>query len=441
MLELTFLGWQSWLVRSRSGSVLVDPLLSDSMGRGPPHTQLRHHFYPPRRFDLRPDACPRLDAVLITHEHEDHFHIPSLARIDRSVPVILSARSSVAARTLVREMGFELRLGDPGARFELGDLSLALFTPIETQDSGDEIDTLAYLFTSASRRESLFSNVDVMVTEAMASAVSALPGTVLCYEMMTLGLREVFESVAAQPSAMHRAPNDVIAPGAEQALALLQSGQRIRPTAGQTFVLEDGRIREVRPRCDFLSIGEAERPRGGYARAPGEPVNPVVEPRELEDDEIAEIEQGLEQIAQFLFDSKLRRRLYSLSVDQLGERTPTFVWLLQTDQDTFLPYEYQPQACAFAPLDELSPSPTDAYVGVVMSWAIDLLHLVRGQFEPRCIVKSIAETWHASMGKTSFFMDVLWMFFHPLRHPARCLARYREQLAEHADTDVAFLRR
>src|SRR5262245_19827876 len=139
MFRVTFFGHQGWLLTAGDTRVLVDPLLLDTFGNGPPYGRLR--VYPPRRIDF--DAFPPIDAVLFSHEHEDHFSIPSLHRIDRRIPIYLSDRASGAARRIVDELGFTSHLNSPGPRFEIGGLS---FLPLAQSMAGfhpGEWDTLA----------------------------------------------------------------------------------------------------------------------------------------------------------------------------------------------------------------------------------------------------------------------------------------------------------
>ena len=92
MFEATFLGHQGWLFTSGDTRLLVDPLLRESfcdagkVGR----------VFPPRRFDF--ERFPAVDAVFFSHEHDDHFAIATLQRLERRIPVFLSSRSSQAAR-------------------------------------------------------------------------------------------------------------------------------------------------------------------------------------------------------------------------------------------------------------------------------------------------------------------------------------------------------
>src|SRR5881398_2474292 len=72
----TFLGHQGWMMRCGTSCVLVDPLLCEEFGAV--HA-LEYRVHPPRVF--APETFPAVDAVILSHEHDDHFDIPSLARL------------------------------------------------------------------------------------------------------------------------------------------------------------------------------------------------------------------------------------------------------------------------------------------------------------------------------------------------------------------------
>src|ERR1700722_15955693 len=122
MLSVTFLGHQGWLVRSGEATLLVDPLLREDFGD---IHALGYRVFPPRRLDLA--KLPPVDAVVLSHEHDDHFDIPSLATLSRSIPVHLSARSSTAAKTILATMGFTVHPLAPGMPLPFGDLELTPF--------------------------------------------------------------------------------------------------------------------------------------------------------------------------------------------------------------------------------------------------------------------------------------------------------------------------
>src|SRR5215211_191057 len=100
----TFLGHQGWMIRSGRTCVLVDPLLCEEFGDV--HA-LQYRVYPPRV--MRAEAFPPIDAVILSHEHDDHFDIPSLVRLDRRIPIFISVHSSIAAYEILRRIGFAVQ--------------------------------------------------------------------------------------------------------------------------------------------------------------------------------------------------------------------------------------------------------------------------------------------------------------------------------------------
>ena len=141
MFVTTFLGHQGWAFQTERACILVDPLLEEEFGQA--HA-LERRMYPPRVF--KPEAFPPVDAVLLTHEHDDHFDLPSLAKLDRKIPIYLSARSSTAAYKILRAMGFTVHPMLPGVVFACGDLQvLPLCGDHVNTNSGDEWDALPFM--------------------------------------------------------------------------------------------------------------------------------------------------------------------------------------------------------------------------------------------------------------------------------------------------------
>src|SRR5262249_37833823 len=115
MFATTFLGHQGWMFQSERSCVLVDPLLCEEFGQV---CALTYKVYPPRVFKM--EAFPKVDALILTHEHDDHFDIPSLNKLDRRIPVFLSARSSSAAYKILAAMGFQVGPLIPGVPLVFG---------------------------------------------------------------------------------------------------------------------------------------------------------------------------------------------------------------------------------------------------------------------------------------------------------------------------------
>ncbi|MFD4904154.1 MBL fold metallo-hydrolase [Kitasatospora purpeofusca] len=121
-LELTFLGHQTWLVQGGGHRVLIDPVLTGSFGL-PGRAECR--VWPPRTVDA--GLMPRPDAVVLTHEHLDHFHLPSLDLLDRQVPVWTGPLLPAPVEEAIVRLGFEVRRVDHTTPIELGDLRITLY--------------------------------------------------------------------------------------------------------------------------------------------------------------------------------------------------------------------------------------------------------------------------------------------------------------------------
>ncbi|KIG14882.1 metallo-beta-lactamase family protein [Enhygromyxa salina] len=170
MFATTFLGHQGWLIETATTNVLLDPLLGDRFGHG----GLVGEVYPPREFDFA--AFPPIDAVLLSHEHDDHFDLPSLDRLDRDIPIYLSSRSSIAASELLSHMGFAaVRPLEPESSLELGELRVLSFCADHRGGrQADEWDVFPLLIQDRGGHGSLFTSIDVRPRDADLSRLRAL---------------------------------------------------------------------------------------------------------------------------------------------------------------------------------------------------------------------------------------------------------------------------
>ena len=117
-MRATLIGHACWLIETDGGVLLTDPVLMDPFEEGTVTS------CPARTVDL--EALPALDAILISHRHLDHYHLPSLALLDRSVPVL--APDDALLLHGIRSLGFhDIR---PLRGFEIQRLGALRILPI-----------------------------------------------------------------------------------------------------------------------------------------------------------------------------------------------------------------------------------------------------------------------------------------------------------------------
>jgi L-ascorbate metabolism protein UlaG (beta-lactamase superfamily) len=107
---ITYIGHSTTLLEIGGRRLLTDPMLAD---------RLMHI----RRVGKAPAAehLERLDAVLVSHAHMDHLHLPSLRRVAGACPVVVPR----GCGPLVSRAGIaDVREVDVGDRIEIGGVEL-----------------------------------------------------------------------------------------------------------------------------------------------------------------------------------------------------------------------------------------------------------------------------------------------------------------------------
>ena len=133
--DVTWIGHNTAVVRSRQAAVLVDPWLLPSSSRYP------ENFLPTQRAELG-----RIDAIIITHSHPDHFDPATLLQFKSDTVVIVprverESLLAVAMKTRLLELGFtDVRELDWWESVQIRDIEIvALPFYGEQPTSGDQL--------------------------------------------------------------------------------------------------------------------------------------------------------------------------------------------------------------------------------------------------------------------------------------------------------------
>jgi L-ascorbate metabolism protein UlaG (beta-lactamase superfamily) len=118
-MKLTRIDLNSWLLEAGNKAILIDPwLVGTLVFYGQPWLFEATHRTPP---SFSPETLPHIDLILLSQGLDDHAHKPTLARLDRSIPVV---GSTVAAK-VVKELGFtDVRALKPWEEAQLGTLKI-----------------------------------------------------------------------------------------------------------------------------------------------------------------------------------------------------------------------------------------------------------------------------------------------------------------------------
>lgn len=471
MLEVTFIGHQGWLVRTPGTAVLVDPLLSPSFGHGG-HLGL---VYPPRTLDL--SALGPIDAVWLSHEHDDHFDLPSLHQLDRRIAIYLSAHASDNAAGVLGAMGFTVHRVAADTTRTLGELSLRTFAADHrSRPRNDEWDVLPFWLADRNGHGSLVSSVDVMMPPSMRAALEQQPpppgiwgyannSTLTAFQTPQSPLPpELIDDDCARlarivgrrlarvceqwrPAAVwltgggwsfprerrwidhHAFRLDHASVCAE--LAKLSPPLDPRPApaeVGQQVTLRDGRV-EHRRLCPAIAPAPRETwPSRTYD--PTVPIPPLTDvppatgQRKLSVP-IETLAQQLGDYARFLYDTPLFSALHSLPPRIDGFASTWGFWLRDGNRTHAL--RHDPRGARFIP--EPIDDPQAQWLSGMELWASDLHAFCEGELAPSglCYAGRI-RVWNHSVAQLRVSPHDLWMYGHPLRRPTATRRLYERLL-------------
>ncbi|MGH1343406.1 MAG: MBL fold metallo-hydrolase [Nannocystales bacterium] len=458
MLRAALLGHQGWLLSSSSTRVLVDPLLTAGFGHG----GLAGAVFPGRVIDL--GRLSPIDAVFLTHEHDDHFDIASILRLDRRIPILISARSSFALSEFLRAHGFEVRRLEPNSVTRVGDLDLQVFVADHrTTPDADEWDVLPFIVSDATRQGVFASSVDVPMPSTMLEVLVEMPGWpgVVCIANNTTDTRfvtrgagvlsrsddtealarvlvcrfdawarrlELPRFIAITGGGWRHPPElewvDTLAfsvePGRLASSLSKALGTRVHAMLpGEGIALEGSRTTDISESAVSLQ-GPSERE--GQARVEVPPLPSPALRRTAADDDETRLAAGLERFARFLYGREVFTQVHSLA------STDALAFVLHRASSPIV-FAYRPWAGDFERVT--TPDAFVRYACGFECWAVDLLAL----FEGRLAASALCYTgrlrcWNHLPAQLRVSPQLLWLFSHPLHQPKTARALY-DHVAEH----------
>jgi Beta-lactamase superfamily domain len=465
MLETTFIGHQGWQFATAKARILVDPLLVEPFG----HNGGVGVVFPPRQLDIT--AMPAIDAVFLSHEHEDHFNVPSMNRISRDVPVYVPERSSLAMRMFLAEIGFVVRLLGAGQTIEIGDLRFTSFSPDHIRhDEQDEWDTMPFLVEDMADGGSFFSPVDVTTSAAIEAQMKqrGVTPTLWGYANNTMNLSFQEQPLKPAPTlppivarfvAEHKRrrppPGAALMCGggfsftgprawmnhaffplnSDELFTSLQSvspkERFVVPTPGTQVTASRDGVVSVTESAPYLRTLPRERwPDRTYAPTDitAGTVVPATGRSELRAGELVELKDRLADFAEFLYGTSLFRALYSMTSATLalGVRPRFAIKAMSGDADHV--FEYDSPGCRFVLLEK--PASLSDYAVGMECFASDLLDFLRCRLAPSALMFGRLLRWKNSRENTTLAIDnAIWSYGHPLRRPVQYLEFYRSIFA------------
>lgn len=124
-MKVGFLGHNGFALGDQEAPVLIDAILLPRYGEE--YTSSPVEIYPPRK--IMHDLMPTPSAVVISHEHSDHYHLPSLNKLDRSVPIAVGPLMIDRVVEGVEALGFTVHRLEFGETRRYGDVLITLFPP------------------------------------------------------------------------------------------------------------------------------------------------------------------------------------------------------------------------------------------------------------------------------------------------------------------------
>lgn len=456
-MKITFLGHQGWQIENNKGrSFLLDPIL-EAIGNGAD----RLPIWPQRRLDF--DKMAPIDAVIISHEHADHYSLETLAALPPRCKIYISDLASLAMATAIKDMGFVVERFTALATFAINGIKI---TPLPALYNRLEPDVYALLLQDNSGASFLTAIDTVAHPDIFAWLAQNCPQRTM--DNLTNNFLEPRQPLVNDPQAYTKSRGIV-------AGSMLEFVQKFRPTraviSGQGWCFKDRHAkfnhslfsvdnewllhaaRDLAPQVEWFKGEPGMRFEllGDIVKADTAKVLTLHDSadRSFNPDAVREAEpfgcwagqleidaHRLDAVRRFLCEDyglimgshapKLMEGLYYLKFQECGELRPTLHVVVRNADKKYI-FEFDYGLLLFTDVTTTAKYP--AVVGFEI-WAADLELLIGAREESFTIYESSVRTWSylpAFLEAASLSECLMW--FTPRFRPKETLAFYREQIA------------
>jgi hypothetical protein len=401
--------------------------------------------------------------------------VPSIERLDRRIPIYLSARSSSAARRLLEELGFSVQLLCPGEPFGVGGLAVV---PLPQASLGGshpgEWDSLALYIGDRAGHGSFFTTVDhrpqmqtfeLLRKRGLRATLVSYADNEADHSAMfpwaapqgdgTQSLADELRSLLERSIPREHRPEAILlcangfGPRGELAwmnramfhrdpVAACERLQAqfgdlfLAPFPGDTIRLHKTRRMDPPTRSTWVApLPENAWPERGSGALPGAPFGPATGLLRLDDTSRAALAKALDGLARFLYASPLFLEMYVLDAGATRGRRPTMAFVLIEGESVLdghaaggSVWAWDPNGCRF--VSEPLGRPEEEFVAGARCWASDLLAVLEVAMPAASLTIGRLAGWNALPSQLRFDLpNLLHMYCHPLRAPDRFLALYR----------------
>jgi UDP-MurNAc hydroxylase len=188
-VKVTLLGHASVLVEMNGTTCLMDPVFFDPFEDGAVVS------CPQRVVDL--ERLPRIDLLIVSHRHPDHFDLPSLARVSRDCDAICPAAPLIVYG--LRKLGFKhIRAVEP-----MGEIRSTDFELYPTRSEVGSVREFGMVFKDESGV--FWHQIDTSLSTATITVVERFGAPDLLFAMYASQNFEFFDSLSASfPYQTHR---------------------------------------------------------------------------------------------------------------------------------------------------------------------------------------------------------------------------------------------